>query len=156
MLPWLARQRRPVVVGAAVTVLVLGIGVAILVSVRRPPEVSPSGTVLIDAVPWGTVMAVRSIDGREHTLPSDSLTPVLINLPPGSYDITVAGPGPGSESRQVRVDVAADGVASAPVVRFPTVTVEDYFKQYLKGPTEPASDAAGVQGADVPVSTVQP
>ena len=154
--PWLARQRRPVVVGAAVTVLVLGIGVAILVSVRRPPEVSPSGTVLIDAVPWGTVMAVRSIDGREHTLPSDSLTPVLINLPPGSYDITVAGPGSGSESRQVRVDVAADGVASAPVVRFPTITVEDYFKQYLNVPTGPASDAAGVQGADVPVSKVQP
>jgi serine/threonine protein kinase len=156
VLTWLARQRRPVVVGAAATVLVLGISVPILVSVLRPPEVSPSGTVLIDAVPWGTVMTVRSADGKEHTLPSDSLTPLLINLPPGSYDITVAGPGSGSESRQVRVDVAADGVASAPVVRFPTVTVEDYFKQYLKGPTEPASDVAGVQGADVPVSEVRP
>jgi serine/threonine protein kinase len=156
VLPWFARQRRPVVVTAAATVLVVGITVAILVGVLRPLEVSPSGNVLVDAVPWGTVMAVRSADGREHTLPSDALTPVLINLPPGSYDIMVAGPGSGSESRQVRVEVAADGVASAPVVRFPTVTVEDYFKQYLKGPTEPASDTAGAQGADVPVSEVQP
>jgi hypothetical protein len=158
VLPWFARHRRTVLVAAVATVLVLGIAAAVVVNLLRTPVVPPSGTVLIDAVPWGTVTAVRSADGREHVLPPDALTPVLITLPTGSYDITVAGPGPGLESQHVRVDVAADGSASAPVVRFATITVENYFEQYLKAPAEAARDAVGggKAGAGVPVPQEQP
>jgi serine/threonine protein kinase len=156
VLPRGTYQRRAVVAAAIATVVVFGIAAAIVVNLFRTPGVPPSGAVLVDAVPWGTVTAVRSADGKEHVLPSDALTPLLITLPPGSYDITVAGPGSGSASQQVRVEVAPDALASAPIVRFATVTVEDYFGQYLK-PTEPASSAAGTQDtAGVPAPGVQP
>jgi hypothetical protein len=156
--PWLARHRRAVLVAAVVTVLLLGVAAAIVVDRLRTPGVTPSGTVLIDAVPWGTVTAVRSADGRDHVLPSDASTPLLIALPPGSYDITVAGPGSGSESQHVRVDVAAGGLASAPVVRFATITVENYFNQYLTAPTEPPETATPALPSAPPTASpeVQP
>jgi hypothetical protein len=54
-------------------------------------------------------------------------------LPAGTYQISLAGPPPESKKETVtlRVDVGRTNVV--PITRFPSLTVEEYFEQYLGG-----------------------
>ena len=127
LLPWL-RTRNGLIVAAAVAVLAIGGAAAALL---RPAPVS-MGTLVVDAAPWAVITAIRSDDGQEQAVPADAGTPMTLALPLGRYTITLTGPMPNGESRMVTVDItSANGVTSAPVERFGSITAEEYFGQYL-------------------------
>ena len=101
-------------------------GVAVFLLTRGPV---PTGTTVIDAVPWATVVSVKNEDGVPQTLPSPASTPLALTLPAGTYEVTLTGPLPESKSEtvSVRVEVGATSLVQAP--RFRSVTVEEYFEQ---------------------------
>jgi hypothetical protein len=108
----------------------------------------PTGTLVVEAAPWGTVTSIRAENGREQPLPADLSTPLSVALPEGPYQISLTGPN--SKTATVSAHVTVGGVAVAPIARFDTVTVEQYFEQYLGGsapPIEPAPAAAAAPPA---------
>jgi hypothetical protein len=104
----------------------------------------PTGTLVVEAAPWGTVTSIRAENGREQPLPAEASTPLSVALPEGTYQITLTGPN--SKTATVSAHVSVGGLAVAPMARFDAVTVEQYFEQFLGGsagaPTEPATPAA--------------
>jgi hypothetical protein len=104
----------------------------------------PRGTLVVEAAPWGTVTGIRAENGRGQPLPAEASTPLSVALPEGTYQITLTGPN--SKTVTVSAHVSVGGVAVAPMARFDTVTVEQYFEQFLSGsagaPTEPAAATA--------------
>jgi hypothetical protein len=104
--------------------------------------------VVIDAVPWGTVVAIESADGEPQPLPSGS-TPVVLTLPAGDYQVVVAGPDLVTQRISVRVE--PEGATTAPSLQFKSFTAEEYFEQYLATPpASPANPAATDTPAAVP------
>jgi hypothetical protein len=134
--------------GVGVGVLaVVGVGAYLL---TRGPV--PTGTTVIEAVPWATVVAVRNERGESQTLPSPASTPMMLALPAGTYQITLTGPPPElkTETVSVLVEVGRTAVVLAP--RFPSVTVEEYFEQYIG-----AGDAQAPEPtAETPAVTATP
>jgi serine/threonine-protein kinase len=59
----------------------------------EPPAAGPSGTLVIDAAPWGEVVAVVDASGRHHEPERARYTPLALALPPGSYSVEVRHPG---------------------------------------------------------------
>jgi hypothetical protein len=126
--------------GGAAVVVVAAIAAIVYFATRGPV---PTGTLVIDAAPWATVTAIQTESGRAQPLPSPASTPLSISLPAGTYQITLTGPDSKVTTVTARVDVG--GVAVAPPARFQTVTVEEYFEQYLA-----AGSAAGGAAAAQP------
>jgi hypothetical protein len=109
------------------------------------------GTVSIDAVPWATVTAIVSEDGTPQPIPAEASTPMSLDLPVGSYRITLAGPPPESASKEVSVTVEDGKAGRVSDVRFTSLTAEDYFKPYLApSPEEAPSDTQGAASPLVP------
>jgi hypothetical protein len=94
---------------------------------------SSTGALVIEAVPWAMVTAVENADGERHTLPADASTPLLLHLPAGRYEVTVAGPPPASDPRTIVVEVADGTVTAPPAQLFQALTPEEYFEPYLSG-----------------------
>jgi serine/threonine-protein kinase len=61
--------------------------------VSEPPATGPNGTLVIDAAPWGEVVAVVDASGRHHEPDHAGYTPLALALPPGSYSVEVRHPG---------------------------------------------------------------
>jgi len=123
------------VVGVAAVVLALAALVVVMLSLP-----APTGRVVIDAAPWGTITAIASENGSARPVPASASTPLRLSLPAGVYDVTVVGPPPVSREEHVRVTVEADGDVVAPLVRFAPMTPEEYFEPYLslRGQAPPA------------------
>jgi hypothetical protein len=102
---------------------------------RRPPAVVEVSTLVIDALPWARVTAVVGEDGRPVSLPQMASTPLSLSLPLGAYRVSLEGPPPASETRQLQVQVEAGRVIVAPIQQFPLVTAEDYFERYITSST---------------------
>jgi hypothetical protein len=120
------------------TVFGLAAGLTLLVAVAGGfMLLSPAGTgsVVIDATPWGTVTSIESVSGAPHPVPTEASTPVLLTLPPGDYRVTVAGPLPDAPPQQISIRVDAAAQVVAPPVRFHVLTPEEYFEEYLASPT---------------------
>ncbi len=145
---WVARpaRERAIIGGIALGVIVVAV-VATALLMRGPAEI-PTGGVAIDALPWATVTRIEAEDGTVQPLPAEATTPLLLTLPVGTYRVTLTGPGPGAETRVVEVSVQAEGTAAAEVPRFPAMTAEEYFEQYLASPG--AGSDAGVDGQPAP------
>jgi serine/threonine-protein kinase len=111
---------------------------------------APTGRVVIDAAPWGTITAITSEGGDARAVPEEAATPLRLSLPAGFYDVTIVGPPPESREERVGVTVEADGDVVAPLVRFETMTPEAYFGPYLTlgGPA--------AAGAEAPADTPAP
>jgi hypothetical protein len=92
-----------------------------------------TGTAVIDAAPWATITEIRNEDGELQPLPSPPSTPVSLALPAGTYQISLAGPPPQSKKETVTIRVNAGQTSVAPVTRFQSLTVEEYFDEYLGG-----------------------
>jgi hypothetical protein len=92
-----------------------------------PPPASPTGTLVVDAAPWGEVVEVRDATGRRHELGAGRYTPMALALPPGTYTVILRRPGV-SEPRTAVATVRADGVETVSVV-FHRVDAQDYLER---------------------------
>ena len=76
-------------------------------SPRGLPDVA-GGLLMIDALPWGEVTAVRDRNGELQELPAERTTPLAIALPPNFYTVTLRGPDRATERTcSVRLPAAA-------------------------------------------------
>jgi hypothetical protein len=86
-----------------------------------------SGTLLIDALPWGEVVAVTDAQGARYEPTDGRHTPLALSLAPGDYRIEVRHPGfprPLSATVSVR-----PGDTTSRVLEFRRVDAADYFRK---------------------------
>lgn len=141
-LPRVQQQRLLAAVAGGLVLLVGAGGVALW-----PAAEIPVGTVLVDAVPWGIVVAIEAEDGTTQELPPDSSTPLRVTLPIGAYVVTVQGPPPESRVERVTVEIREAGMAGLSPVRFAGMSVEEYFEPYLTAQQLPGEADATAPGA---------
>lgn len=93
------------VLGAVVTLLI-GLAAGAIWWIARSPETgavpgeAPAVTagagneasVVVEAVPWGRLVAVEDADGRPVPLPPETTTPMRLHLPAGEYELTLVHP----------------------------------------------------------------
>jgi hypothetical protein len=103
---------------------------------------APTGYLVLDAVPWASITSIQTEDGEPVTLPQGASTPFSISLPAGSYQVAVAGPPPESQRQTLTVQVDPSASTVAPLIRFRTVTPEEYFEEYLAAPTTSLEEEA--------------
>jgi serine/threonine-protein kinase len=102
--------------------------VATSAPVLEAPAATSSGRVVVDASPWGEVVAVIATDGKPVDTPPRASTPMLLTLPPGDYEVKVARPGDVQEPRSCRVTVTESGLERCRV-ELARVTGRQYFKE---------------------------
>ena len=149
------RRQQMIWAGAALgVVIVAALAIVALPIVATPPP----GTLVIDAVPWGTVAAIANEKGASVALPAAPSTPLSLVVPSGTYQVTVTGPPPESQTQRITVRVEPNGSIVAPLVRFQVITPEDYFEPYLSAPAPPAEStpAADTAAAPEPQSPAEP
>ena len=139
-------RTQQLLVAGVVVFLVLLVG-ALLLWRALAPGPAARGTLVVEALPWANVTAITDGDGV-NLLTAPAATPLSTSVPAGHYTVTVRGPG--NAERSITVDVGADGVAVAPVVRFQDVTGQTYFEKYfpVTTPSVPPTDAAAAPTAD--------
>ncbi|MEM7353231.1 MAG: hypothetical protein AAF657_20720, partial [Acidobacteriota bacterium] len=85
-----------IAVSAAVLVFVALTWLSLRTWVPRDPPVpsvvAESGVLILDAVPWGEVVAIADGAGRPVALPAEAETPLMLDLPAGEYRITISNP----------------------------------------------------------------
>ena len=144
--------RRKVILAAGVFAGSVAAIVAFMMMAGRP---AATGTLIVDAVPWGTVTSIRTEDGEGVDLPSRAATPIALPLPSGNYQVVVVGPPPESQEQRLAVRVDSGATSIAPPVKFHVVTPEQYFEPYLATSSgETGSDA--IEAANSPVSAPVP
>jgi hypothetical protein len=116
-------------VGAGVLV-VAGVALAVFM---LPGGVAPTGTAVIEAVPWANITEIRNQDGNVLPLPPAAATPFSLALPAGTYEISLAGPPPESKKETVTLRVEAGRTNVGPITRFHSLTVDEYFDEVLGG-----------------------
>jgi hypothetical protein len=85
------------------------------------------GTLVIDALPWGEVVAVNDAHGAAHAPQAMRHTPLALSLPAGDYTIEVRHPGfqsPLSAGVSVRA-----GEVTTKVLEFRRIDAADYFRK---------------------------
>ena len=117
-----------VAAGIAV-LLVLGL---IWRSAASPDETAPGGRIepgylVLDALPWGEITEIRSSEGELVPLDGPRHTPARLDLPPGSYSITLTHPSL-QEPREVTADIRA-GESTRRLVEFEEIDVDDYLER---------------------------
>jgi hypothetical protein len=148
------KDRMMLVAIAGGLVLVAAVAVVVVAILSRPV---PTGTLALDAIPWATVTRIEAEDGTVQPLPEQASTPLTLTLPLGTYRITLAGPPPQQDSRVVTIEVGAEGVASPAPERFTTITLEEYFEQYLASPASgPADGTASAPATSDPAAPLAP
>ena len=137
-------------------VAVVAVAAIVAAIVLIPAAIPQSGVLVIDAVPWATITAIRSDDGEQQPLPTPASTPLTLTLPAGNYQVVVTGPPPESAPQQITVQVEPNGATVAPTIRFRTLTPEEYFEPYLTAPVAPADPSLATSGtppASAPTAT---
>jgi len=86
-----------------------------------------SGTLVIDALPWGEVTEVVRADGTRASLGGLAVTPFALDLPPGDYTVSVRNPG-FAETRSLTATVKAAAVERR-LVEFRRVDASEYFRR---------------------------
>jgi serine/threonine protein kinase len=97
-----------------------------------PGPLPETSMLVIDAVPWATVERLVDARGSAHALPESS-TPLAIPLAAGDYRVTLSGPPPGNERRELTVTVPPNATQIAPIVTFSEIRADDYFREQAKG-----------------------
>jgi hypothetical protein len=116
-------------VGAAIAAVAAAAVAAFMLTGGSPA----TGMAVIDAAPWANIAEIRNEAGVLQPLPSPPSTPVSLALPAGTYQISLAGPPPQSKKETVTLRVNAGQTSVAPVTRFQSLTVEEYFDESLGG-----------------------
>ena len=142
------RRQQMIWAGAALGLVIVAALAVVAVRITTTPP--PPGTLVIDAVPWGTVAAIANERGASVPLPASPSTPLSLVVPSGTYQVTVTGPPPESQTQRITVRVDPNGSIVAPPVRFQAITPEDYFEQYLTAQAPPAEPAPASDTAAAP------
>jgi tRNA A-37 threonylcarbamoyl transferase component Bud32 len=98
------------------------------VAATGPPAGTPaSGTLVVEASPWGEVSRIADASGTEVTLPNDRSTPLVVLVPPGVYDVELTRPdAPAVQTCRVEV---RPGASARCRVQLVTVAADDYFRE---------------------------
>jgi serine/threonine-protein kinase len=91
-----------------------------------PAVVAGSGTLIVDALPWGEVLEIADAKGAAQALPENRFTPLALSLPAGEYRLRVRPPK--GEPRSVSVTVRASA-AETEVVDFGRVDAASYLRK---------------------------
>jgi hypothetical protein len=86
-----------------------------------------SGVLVIDARPWGRVLAVRSQDGRDWLPAGTEVTPLLLELPAGAYRVAISD-ARGELRRELDAAVAAGGTATLQADFGSALSADDYLR----------------------------
>jgi serine/threonine-protein kinase len=131
---WSARSRVTWAGGLAVLVALLAGGI---VWTARPPRAPaapvppaappPSGTVVLDALPWGEVESILDASGRAWPVGADRYTPFVAQLPPGDYVVSLRHPDV-AEPASVRVTVRAAQLERR-VIALRQIDVDEYLQK---------------------------
>ncbi len=106
---------------------------------------TPTGTVVIDAVPWASITAIETESGEPVALPPSPSTPISLTLPVGTYQVVMTGPPPESQTQRITVQVVTGAATAVPLIKFRALTPEEYFEEYLAAPTTPEAGTAPVE-----------
>ena len=85
-----------------------------------------TGTLVLDAVPWGEVTRITDAGGEEHPLGPVHHTPLVLSLPAGRYTITLTNPS-APEPEEIAVEVRA-AETTKHSVQFEKINLDTYFK----------------------------
>lgn len=118
-------------VAALVLVALLAGGVLVARRFLSQPETAATtpetGFLVIHAVPWARVVAIRDAQGRALPLPVDAATPLHLPVPPGRYQVELTDPENG---RSVTTTVQVmSGVTTRSVVPVRQVPPEEFLKE---------------------------
>jgi serine/threonine-protein kinase len=87
----------------------------------------PTFAVFVDASPWGEILQIADDTGQDLPIPEPRSTPIVLELPEGSFVISVADPRSDESSS---CEVSASELASEPCrIVFPPIAPLDYFKE---------------------------
>jgi serine/threonine protein kinase len=120
------RRSRALIAAAAVVVLL-----AVLAYVGwqqlgpATPAVVPTGNLVVDARPWAEILSIRDASGKEWMRQPGETTPLLLNLPAGTYDVQLRGPNARVQSLKAEITPAATSPVS---FVFQQVDVDAYLK----------------------------
>ena len=137
-LPWLA---------AALVLAAVGLGLVWALLARRGVEPRPRDAaapapartdlpapaaagrtaLMVIAAPWAELQSVRGADGAEQPLPADRTTPLLLDLGPGRYTLTLSHPSAKAPATCEAEVVAGQGATCR--VEALQVEVMRYFKE---------------------------
>jgi serine/threonine-protein kinase PpkA len=84
------------------------------------------GELVLNAYPWGKVESVLDANSKPVALPAETVTPLTLTLPAGSYIVTVRHPNAKPTKVIARVEAGKRNTASA---SFPTLNAKDYFNR---------------------------
>lgn len=88
---------------------------------------SVAGRVTVDALPWAELTEILDANGEQVPLPESSFTPLLLELPEGSYELFLShpsSPAPRSCGLEVR-----QGECASCLIDFVKVEVAQYFAE---------------------------
>jgi len=91
---------------------------------QAPPPPTPIN-VIVDAVPWGTVVEVKPENGP--VIPVNKVTPLLVAVPPGNCAIRMKGPDGAELVGTVRVE---PGQPVKYMHQFEPIDVEKLLESY--------------------------
>ena len=99
------------------------------IRVPSAPAPEPLRQVPVDASPWAEVVNVVREDGTAVDIGAQRFTPLVLELAPGSYAITLQG-GTRTERRTAKLTIPSDPQAQVPSIRltFPGLDAEGYLK----------------------------
>ena len=83
------------------------------------------GRLAVDAVPWATLTAITGPDGQPVPLPTDAVTPLVLELSEGSYTLELKD-ATGAVRRQPALVTRQQRAAMR--VEFPRPAAEEYLK----------------------------
>jgi tetratricopeptide (TPR) repeat protein len=143
-------KQKQMIGAGAVGVLVLAV---LAIFLLQPAAAVPTGTLVIDAIPWAQIVDIQGEDGKFAAVPLPASTPMSLDLPAGTYRVRIAGPPPTSTQRTLTVQVHGNGIASAPIETFTVLTPEEYFLPYVTAPPVPPETTPP---ATAPPATAKP
>ena len=91
------------------------------------PPVVGGIAVTVDAVPWAEVIAVIAGDGGSVDLPDEAYTPLVLDLVPGHYAVTLAHPQLGEQTCEIEVEVGHTATCFLALVEIDEAFVDDYL-----------------------------
>ncbi|MCS7181849.1 MAG: serine/threonine protein kinase [Thermoanaerobaculum sp.] len=92
-----------------------------------PATIPAAGTLVVHAIPWARVAAIKDSQGQSIPLPADAVTPLSLALPAGSYQLELQDPESG-ETVKALVQVLA-GTTTRTVIPVRALEAEQFLQE---------------------------